>query len=182
CVWLGIGSSGGAITCSGNAGSRTVGRITSSRERGVHLLGISSFRTAREAGSACIESARLWTTQRQIIRIIRTGRAVYFALYWGETLPESRKPAVLSQESNEGFIHNKLFTHSVGVERKMARMTPFKRQEAVCRDNIQEAQCELKGQEGTVLYESVYRKKVRPWKVNLHNLYFDRNEHLPRSV
>jgi len=97
--------------------SRTVGRITSSRERGVHLLGISSFRTARKAGSACIESARLWTTQRQIIR---TGRAVYFALYWGETLPEARKPAVLSQESNEGFMHNKLFTHSVGVERKKA--------------------------------------------------------------
>jgi hypothetical protein len=52
-------------------------------------------------------------------------------------------------------------------------MTPFKRQEAICRDNIQEAIRELKSQEGTVLYDSVYRKRVRPWKVNLHNLYLD---------
>src|SRR5208283_4160220 len=84
-------------------GSRTVGRNTSSRERRVHLLGISSFRTARKAGSACIESA---------IVAIRTGCAVYFALYRGETLPEFRKRGCtfLRKPMRTGR-HNKLATH-----------------------------------------------------------------------
>ena len=54
-------------------------------------------------------------------------------------------------------------------------MTPFKEQEALCKGNIQEAERELERQEGTLVYESVYRKKVRPWRVSLHNLYLDNN-------
>jgi hypothetical protein len=54
-------------------------------------------------------------------------------------------------------------------------MTLFKKQEAVCKDNIQEAEHGLESQEGTVVYDSIYLKRVRPWKVNLRNLYLDHN-------
>jgi hypothetical protein len=54
-------------------------------------------------------------------------------------------------------------------------MTPFKEQEALCKGNIREAERELERQEGTLVYEGVYRKKVRPWRVSLHNLYLDNN-------
>jgi hypothetical protein len=52
-------------------------------------------------------------------------------------------------------------------------MTPFKRQEADCKGNIQEAERELESQKGTVVDDGVYRKRVRPWKVNLRNLYLE---------
>ncbi len=52
-------------------------------------------------------------------------------------------------------------------------MTSFKKQEAVCKDNIQVAERELESHGGTVVYDGVYRKKIRPWKVNLRNLYLD---------
>jgi len=61
------------------------------------------------------------------------------------------------------------------MREKKAQMTPFKRQEAACKNNIQEAERELESWEGTVVYDSVYRKRVRPWKVNLRNLYLDHN-------
>ena len=59
------------------------------------------------------------------------------------------------------------------MREKKAEMTPFREQEAACKDNIREAERELGCQHGTAACESVYRKKVRPWKVNLHNLYLD---------
>src|SRR5271167_2132469 len=61
------------------------------------------------------------------------------------------------------------------MREKKAQMTPFKRQEAACKNNIQEAERELESWEGTVVYDSVYRKRVRPWKVSLRNLYLDHN-------
>jgi hypothetical protein len=54
-------------------------------------------------------------------------------------------------------------------------MTPFQKQVAFCKGNIQEAERELGRQEGTLAYDGAYRKQIRPWKVNLHNLYLDHN-------
>jgi len=54
-------------------------------------------------------------------------------------------------------------------------MTPLKKQEAVCKDKIQEAERELESQKGTLVYDTAYRKRVHPWKVKLRNLYLDRN-------
>ena len=48
--------------------------------------------------------------------------------------------------------------------REKAEMTPFKKQEAVCKSNIQEAERELGCPKGTPVYDSAYRTKVRPWK------------------
>jgi hypothetical protein len=54
-------------------------------------------------------------------------------------------------------------------------MTAFQKQVAFCKGNIQEAERELECREGTLVYESAYRKQIRPWKVNLRNLYLDHN-------
>jgi hypothetical protein len=60
-------------------------------------------------------------------------------------------------------------------KREKAEMTPFQKQEAVCKGNIHEAERELGCPEGTPVYDSAYRTKVRPWKVSLRNLYLDHN-------
>jgi len=57
--------------------------------------------------------------------------------------------------------------------REKAEMTAFQKQVAFCKGNVQEAERELECQEGTLVYDSAYRRQNRPWKVNLRNLYLD---------
>jgi hypothetical protein len=54
-------------------------------------------------------------------------------------------------------------------------MVPFKREEALCKGSIREAERELGSQADTAVYNIGYRTRVRPWKVNLRNLYLDHN-------